>query len=294
MTIGMEKIRWWAVLLVAICAAPGHAFADISPPRLLLDNGVTISTNEADGRSFIDKKYPLGQMIDGNARTTWVFEGTKTIVPEITITLPKGVRPEKLVIINGYAKSRSLYDRNNRITAVSVAAARGGNSVVHRLGETMKKQEVMLGDAVDGSIVIRVTGLKKGSAYDDTCISELDIVAAGRSLLRANSFISEGGGEYPVYELYHRGRRVGGFPDETIDKAFFIENGGYAVFVHAAEIDRPGVTIYNVSSGTKKYVLGDLMVDGKSLKWRQGRLVGQAFDPRTSTYVPFSRRVSLP
>lgn len=105
--------------------------------------GLTWPGWEVDGGEYYDAPgYPLAWLFDDNPSTAWVFH-YRPDISHVTPTIPKephgvGTRIrlsrgselwkrtpitiDAIGIINGYAKSRSAYYRNNRITRLRVLA----------------------------------------------------------------------------------------------------------------------------------------------------------------------------
>lgn len=306
--------------VIAVCFSAGLAVvlpmpgaqADPIRPFILFDTGVSISTNEFSDHGI---RYPLRWLIDDDPRTTWVFESTLGSSPEIRIAVPDGQSLDALDLINGYAKSAALYRMNNIITGLSVRESRDDAALDHMdnlfvarpfavagdrealrfdLERSMDRQSIAFDGTVEGSIVVRVDEVIAGERYDDTCISELDVVSGGRSLFDASGYIATDGGEYPAYSLYRDGGMIAEFPGEAVDVVFFIEDGRYAVFVHPPEMWSNGATVYNMATGEGEWVLQDVMIVPGSLLWRDGRFEGRLMAPPSMEETAFSRAVALP
>ena len=276
---------------LAVLLTPRGVLADPTSPSILFDTGVRLSTNEL---SDVGGEYSLLWMIDDDPRTTWVFESLVPSTPEVRIEVPDERTLDHLILINGNAGSAALYRMNNIIAAISTTDSSDGETVRFELGRTMERQTVLFDGTVEGSIVVSVAALIPGEKYDDTCISELDVISGGQSLLRTRGYIATDGGEYPAYDLYYDGARIAEFPADSVLEAFFIEDGAYAVFVHWAEAWSPGLTVYNLSTGLGQLLLEDVMVVPGSIAWRDGRFEGRQMNPPDGEDTPFSRPVVLP
>lgn len=260
-------------LVLAAALMPRPARADPTPPVILFDNGLRLSSN---ARPQFETGFPLRRLIDGNPGTTWVFESLLAATPELSIRLPEGQGAERLILVNG---------------CVARADA-GGAELFRRVparGEG--RQSVALADTAGDTILVRLEESVPAGRPSDSCLSGPDLTAGGRSLLDTRGYIARSGGEYPDYALFLDGRKITDFPTDHVMEAFFIANGTYAVFVHW---ESAGVTVYNLASGASRVLLEDVLVVYQSLHWRGGRFEGRQMNPPEGPDTPFSRKVALP
>jgi hypothetical protein len=274
-------------LALAVFLLPRTAEADPSRPFILFDNGLELSTNEL---SFIGKRRPLRALIDDNTATTWVFESLLTATPELRIEIPEGSAPDRLILIGSCAESGALPRLADVPASVSASDAGGAEILRRAPRRSLEPRTIALEDSA-ASILVRLERSVPGEQPSDSCISGLDLVSGGRSLLRGRPYLTTDGGEYPDYQLFVEGRKVTDFPRDHNMESFFIEDGNYAVFVHW---QFPGVTLHNVASGARGVVLQDVLVVWNSLVWRAGRFEGRQMNPPDGPDTAFSRAVALP
>ncbi len=181
----MRVICWW---LVVGCVPGWAALNGIVWPGWQLGTSETMSSLH----------YPITQMLDGNPRTAWVFNrwgsGTKPAtmpVPDDTFDSfehGKGIflyltrdRAAPIVcdgigICNGYAKDRTTYLRNNRITKLTIFGYVVGAPHIwqqsYTLRETTALQRLPIPHLRLTELNLRVDGVAAGPD-DDLCISEL-------------------------------------------------------------------------------------------------------------------------
>jgi len=125
-----------------------------------------------------DATYSAGNLLDGLVDTVWC-EGKKDagIGDAITFTLPKSVKVQELRLLNGVGASEETYQKNNRVTKLKV-----------ELGGTVKElavpdqygawQSLPLEGAQGSVLKLTVLETAAGSRFNDTCLSELQIVPA--------------------------------------------------------------------------------------------------------------------
>lgn len=133
------------------------------------------------------KTYDGNNLIDGDYCTAWV-EGVNGVGVDETITLhlDKPTEVYGILLYNGYLDSVDLYNKNGKVTKVSVDFGQG--QVVKKEIDTYAPQtsedsisemDMNIGQiALDQSIVtdtitITITDAVAGDKYDDTCMSEV-------------------------------------------------------------------------------------------------------------------------
>ena len=275
-------------LVLGSVAMPRAAQADATPPVILFDNGLRLTTNE---RPQFQTGFPLRTLIDGDPSTTWVFESLVTATPELRILVPEEQRADRLILVNGCAEDAALPRMNDATATVSHAGAGGAEVFRRKLARSEARQSVGLAGTSGRTIQVRLEVTVPAEQRSDTCLAGLDLTAGGRSLLDTQGYIARSGGEYPAYALYLDGSKVTDFPTDHIMEAFFIADGNYAVFVHW---EAPGVTVYNLARGASRVLLEDVLVVYQSLHWRGGRFEGRQMNPPEGPDTPFSRKVALP
>jgi len=185
-------IRWWMLLIALILCATVKAdgyFSAVQWP------GWRIETDE----DALGWRYPVTNMLDGNPRTTWVYD--KTLSYQMDVTFPgsqfrhgaskrltvrtddqRQVAIDGLGIINGYAKSRDIYRRNNRIRSLSVTLyGKDGRTTVYQLNESLKLQRITFAPTAITGLELRFPKIDAGPD-DDLCISELVLFSHGKPI----------------------------------------------------------------------------------------------------------------
>lgn len=168
-----------------------------------------------------DKRYGAFNLFDKDLATAWVEgEDDSGIGVSLFLRIPENLR--RIDIFNGYGKSRSLYEKNNRVKAFKIAVYTGvhpdGYLSENGLGYLAKKYSreyplhvkdsfgmqslefpfswdelYAFRDSVIASyptdhdvpmveaafiIQLEIADIYKGSSWDDTCISEMELYAS--------------------------------------------------------------------------------------------------------------------
>ena len=133
-----------------------------------------------------DKTYSGDNLVDGNLATAWAEGVPGTGVGEtVTLHLDKKRPVYGIQITNGYMASYDLYTKNGMLTAVSVDF--GGKTVEAEIPEGYGyeefSQEVLAEcnrsrieldePVVTDTVTVTITGAKRGTKYDDTCVTEM-------------------------------------------------------------------------------------------------------------------------
>src|SRR5438552_699243 len=222
------------------------SLADPHPPSIYFDSGVVVYTNEAVVGE-LKKKYPLRNLVDGDHSTAWVYERREG-TPKISIKLPQGLSIDKIGLINGYAKSESIYTGNNRIKEISLTINEDRARWL-LADHNREAQYYELPPHVVGKLELLVAAVYPGDKHNDTCISELALFSGGVKLPSENYVVSSGG-EYPDYTVYLSGKSFKKFPSEMISDVLFVNGGTHIVMVN----ENPemsgwgGITIINVNT----------------------------------------------
>ena len=103
---------------------------------------------------------------DGNENSTGVVES-------LTFIFDQTQRIEKIKIWNGYHRSGTHFDQNERAAAISFGAE-GGDAPVYQLADTMEPLVITLDTPLEGnSFTMDVLEIYEGATYKDLVISEL-------------------------------------------------------------------------------------------------------------------------
>lgn len=287
----MKYLKRLSIFTLWLATIPGAAYADPQPPQIIFSNGVKLISNEIVV-GYFQKKYSMINLFDKNPLTAWVYEA-KTGRPILTLYIPAEYQVDKINLINGYAKSDTLYHNNNRISNIVVHGREGGAEEDYALNtEDLGIQNLNLTPPLSGKIDFVIDRVIKGKKYNDTCISEFDIYSGNKSLFNVPAYVASSGGEYPSHDIYIGGKKFKTFDPQTIYDIFFIENGKYAIFVHEEEMWMSGLTIVNVETRKEKMDLLDVNIKHGTLRWDNGRFSG--IELKKGKEIPFSRVVRLP
>jgi hypothetical protein len=103
---------------------------------------------------------------DGNTEITGAGENLSFIFDQTQ-------RIEKIKIWNGYHRSQTHFDQNERAAAISFGVE-GGDAPVYRLADTMEPQVITLDTPLEGrSFAMDILEIYEGVTYKDLVISEL-------------------------------------------------------------------------------------------------------------------------
>jgi hypothetical protein len=124
-------------------------------------------------------RYGLQNIFDSDPATSYV-ENTEDDLIKIDLTYMSLEGVNEIAIINGYAQSRNLYEKNNRVKAIVVKALEWNEE--HTFLEYKGTKKIELLDTVLSYQFIAVARLHSidiveiysGVTYNDTCIAELN------------------------------------------------------------------------------------------------------------------------
>lgn len=122
-----------------------------------------------------DNYYNPQNVLDGLHNTTWT-EGVDGygIGESITFYADNTQTVRGIKILNGYCKSQDLYYKNNRVKKIQLKFS-NGNTYAYELPDIFDKYTVLNLNTPEYCSYVTLTILDAyaGSAYDDTCISEV-------------------------------------------------------------------------------------------------------------------------
>lgn len=124
------------------------------------------------------KEFNVENIFDGDVTTTWA-EGVSGLGFGETITVYfigsptiSGIR-----INTGYQKDRDSFLKNARPYLFFITFSDNSFEMIEIEKNEMGEQEVMFSNPVEtSSVIIRLQGIEPGSAYEDSCISEIDFI----------------------------------------------------------------------------------------------------------------------
>ncbi len=192
----MNKLHF--ILLLLIHCVAFSAFADPRNPQASRGNIKVLSSEY--GESVDSKKYSVANAIDGNPLTACVFERKATNFQKfagLMFIFTSATEIDGISLINGYAKSDSLYAFNNSIRTFDIILP--SQKVYHfSCNETTAFQDFKFPKANVKWMILKVTNEKHGSKYDDLCISEVSPTLDTTKLVYKEShyIVSTNGAEY--------------------------------------------------------------------------------------------------
>ena len=143
-------------------------------------------------------KYGLQNAFDGNPATSYV-ENTED--DNIKLTLAYNFKPNKIHIINGYARDEELYKSNNRILQIEIQGydyiefqgergVAGSVPVTIDLAETLNYQIYDTGTPgnAGNTVIVKTSKLKNGNKYNDTCIAEINFSNDGHDFVFGEAY----------------------------------------------------------------------------------------------------------
>ncbi|HWA82205.1 MAG TPA: hypothetical protein VG820_02135 [Fimbriimonadaceae bacterium] len=183
-------------VLVILAGMSALAKADYSPTSVSW-RGWNAETSEYLCAGKLDRRYTIMNLFDSNPATTWVLNRTadKHELPAIFRKNEFSVEPNDGIkqvdgfrIMNGYNKSRRLYDLNDAVSELRIYAGKRLLKTV-QLGNWLGWHNVRLPvtqigvteDGFDEGLTFEVVGVRKGRVHD-LCISGLQLTFHGKSL----------------------------------------------------------------------------------------------------------------
>ncbi|MBQ7679675.1 MAG: hypothetical protein IJT34_07480 [Butyrivibrio sp.] len=158
--------------------------------RIAVSSVETSSALPASG----SKSYTGMNLIDDDYATVWAEGVPGTGVGEtITLHLDSAQPVYGILICNGYTANYDLYSKNGMLTDVEVDFGNGRHAEGHNLEgygfENASSQDLadmnrsrieLEAPVVTDTITITITGAKKGTKYEDTCVSEIWVYGPGK------------------------------------------------------------------------------------------------------------------
>ncbi|WP_105615336.1 S-layer homology domain-containing protein [Vallitalea okinawensis] len=131
----------------------------------------SVLEEEVNGEDVV---YEPVNISDNNVNTAWVEGGSGNGEGEwVYINSNSSFDLASLQIINGYAKSESLYYKNNRALRIRVEASNGQVREVNLMDGIMDFQNIELGFENIKGVRLYFTEVINGTMYNDLCISEI-------------------------------------------------------------------------------------------------------------------------
>lgn len=153
-----------------------------------------------------EDSYEPEHAVDGNPVTAWV-EGVDGLGAGeyLELSYPAGTVFRQVRITPGFCKSEDLFHKN--AAPVTLAFSTGGKTVLTEDDYAADNYTYALGEPTydfseelvcDGTLRITILGVREGSVYDETCISELEMIGkpgatgAGAAAIQEEQNVPEG------------------------------------------------------------------------------------------------------
>jgi len=119
--------------------------------------------------------YKAENLVDHNYSTAWVEGVAGTgIGQNVTFTFYNDWQPKEFRIVNGYAKNEAIYQKNSRPKQLKLTFSDGTTQIID-LKDILSEQVFGLNISKKiGWVKIEITDVYKGTAYEDTCITEIE------------------------------------------------------------------------------------------------------------------------
>lgn len=282
--------------LSLLCVVPS-ADADMMPPSILASNNLRIATNEQLEEGELEKQYPLPWAMDGDARTRWCYEPHPQVeprTPEIRFELPDGLVADEIRLLNGHGGSADLYRANHRVRRLRIVFADGYEQTV-TLAERLEPQRVGLDRPASSRLRVVLEEVWPGEKHDDTCLSEIDLLFAGKSLILPRPRIESPGGHYPPQPLVGASGKTLFAPDTEGGSDILFSNAGTHVAFGTSEmglivLDVPdrafGIAVLEARSAKSKGYLPSTIA--RPIRWTAGdrSLECEVYDIPEDRWVP--------
>lgn len=180
-------VKTRSVRLVLKEIFPGNTYNDTYLSEILFFNeeagGALLNLKPKASSSLpadADASYTADRALDGISDTVWC-EGKKDngVGEAITLTLPAPTALKELRLLPGVPVTADTYAKNGRPTKVKVELD-GKTSVEGTLTDTFNTwSAVGLEGAKATTVKLTVLEAAQGSAFNDTCIAELQLIPAG-------------------------------------------------------------------------------------------------------------------
>jgi hypothetical protein len=286
-TLGLGLLLGWT--------AP--AAADVMPPSILASNNLLIHSNEQHDVGELTKRYPLRSVLDRDPHTAWCYEPVPRVAPrtpEIVFELPAGLVADEIRLVNGYAKSEALYRANQRVRTLRIVFSNGEEQRAS-LAERAEIQRVALERPASSLLRIVLAEVWPGEKYKDLCLSEVDLLAEGRSLIPRPPWIEIPGGHYPAQPLVDASGKTVFSPGLEGSSRILFSNAGTHVAFGTSEMGQIsldtssrlfGIAIVETRSGRARgYLAGTI---ARPIRWHPGdrSLDCEVYDIPAERWVP--------
>ena len=145
-------------------------------PGAVVDNVKAKASSALPGDS--NASFIAPNLFDGLQDTMWC-EGKKDagVGESIQVTLPAVTALKELRVMNGVAVTEETYQKNNRVTKLKLELAPGQVKEVDVADQFGAYQTIPLDGVKTSTFKLTIQATAAGSSFNDTCLSELQIIA---------------------------------------------------------------------------------------------------------------------
>ncbi len=180
-----RKILYTLLLSIQVCIL----YADALNPYAKRGIVQVVSSEFPISLAEAYKQYSVGNAIDEDPQTAWVFEKSKSRVKDVIgllFNFDTEQNIDGISLINGYAKNDSLYNKNSSVEEFEILLP--NHKKYHfKCSPTMKFQSFKFPQQKVKWMIFKVTKIKQGTVYDDLCISEISPLVKRKSLVSQQS-----------------------------------------------------------------------------------------------------------
>jgi hypothetical protein len=123
-----------------------------------------------------DITYDPANTVDGDAQTAWSEGRPGPGVGEtLTYRFTRPINLRRIVVLNGYAKSNELFERNARVRVANIETGQGVRTA--NLRDTKSPQRLTFASGRTNFVKLTIERVYPGTRYADTLISEVEFYA---------------------------------------------------------------------------------------------------------------------
>jgi len=197
-----------SVFSISVVATLFSVVAQVSTAQaaVLKPSGVSASSShsETEGVNYEEKN-----LTDSKQSTVWVEgDSGSGLGAWVQIDLPEETEVESFRIWNGNWYTHDFWQRHNRVKELEVEAS-DGTKYTFNLADEMAPETVEFAKPVKTSFLrFKIKGIHKGSTFNDTCLSEIQLLdAAPEAFVPVSSFTAsstyppDGDGSYEPKQM---------------------------------------------------------------------------------------------
>ena len=140
-------------------------------PENVLDGDPSTAWVEAEEENLEDRSN------DGRGIGEWIKIHRVETSTKFWFNYAKPFKLSGIKLINGYAKNKEMYKANNRVKKVEVILTDGTSYIFDLKDNTLDFQTLDFGETVETrDVTIKILDIYEGSKFNDTCISEIELI----------------------------------------------------------------------------------------------------------------------